>query len=392
MDFTTVNRAGTHCSKWDGLEEKFGRADILPLWVADMDLAAPQVVQDAMRERLDHPVYGYALYTEAFYQSIMTWYQHEFSWKIEKEWIIPEHGVVVSINLAIEALSKEGDGVLIQTPIYPPFFSSIQNSGREVLENRLVFKEGRTTIDFEDFEAKAKEATLFLLCSPHNPSTRAWRREELEHMVEICHRHEVVIVSDEIHSDLVFGASHLPTPALEQAKEITLLLHAPSKTFNIAGLNTSYLIIPNPVLRQKYKAAHKRSGLDNGNLFGVTALEAVYRGGKAWLEALKTHLLLNREYVKGFIEAEIPEIIVYEHDATFLIWLDCRGLGLEDDALAAFFIEKAGLGLNSGSSFGEAGSGFMRLNIGTGKEMLEEAMSKLLTAIRADRALRAIDA
>ncbi len=391
MDFTTVDRAGTHCSKWDGLEEKFGRADILPLWVADMDLAAPQVVQDAMRKRLDHPVYGYALYTETFYQSIMTWYQQEFAWKIEKEWIIPEHGVVVSINLAIEALSEVGDGVLIQTPVYPPFFSSIQNNNRKVLENRLVFKEGRTTIDFEDFEAKAKEAKLFLLCSPHNPSTRAWNKEELEHMVEICHRHEVMIISDEIHSDLVFGASHIPTAALERAKEITLLLHAPSKTFNIAGLNTSYLVIPNPVLRQKYKTAHKQSGLDNGNLFGITALEAVYNDGKTWLEALKVHLILNREYVKGFIEAQIPEIIVYEHDATFLMWLDCRGLELEDEALAAFFIEKAGLGLNSGSSFGEAGSGFMRLNIGTGKEMLEEAMTKLVSAIKAKRAQGRID-
>ena len=385
MDFNTVERAGTHCSKWDGCEEKFGRKDILPLWVADMDLAAPQVVQDAMARRLKHPVYGYTLYTDAFYQSIMDWYADAFDWKIEKEWIVPEHGVVVSINLAIKALTQKGDGIVIQTPIYPPFFSSIRANEREILENRLILAEGKTEIDFEDFEQKIKKAKLFLLCSPHNPSTRAWEREELEKMVEICYRHQVIIISDEIHSDLVFGASHMPTAALEKAKEITLVLHAPSKTFNIAGLNTSYLIIPNQDLRKQYRIAHNKAGLDNGNVFGVVALEAAYSGGKPWLEALKKHLLENSRFVEGFIRHHIPEISIYRHDATFLMWLDCRGLGLEDEALAAFFIEKAGLGLNSGSSFGEAGSGFMRLNIGVGREMLEKAMQQLEVAVKRRR-------
>jgi len=385
MDFTTVARTRTDCSKWDGLEEKFGRSDILPLWVADMDIAAPQVIQDAMTQRLRHPVYGYALYTESFYQSIIAWYASEFDWKIEKEWIVPEHGVVVSINLAITALSQKGDGILIQTPVYPPFFSSVRNNEREVLENRLVFHKGQTRIDFEDFEKKAAKATLFLLCSPHNPSTRAWSKEELEKMVEICHRHHVLIISDEIHSDLVFTAPHMPTAALDKAREITLLLHAPSKTFNIAGLNTSYLIIPNPQLRQAYLQAHRRSGLDNGNVFGVVALEAAYLGGKAWLEALKAHVASNVAYVTQFIGKQIPEIIVYQHEATFLMWMDCRGLGLDDEALEAFFVEEAKLGLNSGRSFGEAGKGFMRLNIGTGRDVLEEAMARLAKATQERR-------
>ena len=385
MDFNTIDRAGTHCSKWDGRKEKFGREDVLPLWVADMDLAAPEVVQDAMRERLTHPVYGYALYTEAFYQSIMDWYARHFAWEIEKEWIVPEHGVVVSINLAIKALTQEGDGIVIQTPIYPPFLSSVQANGREILENRLRFEEGETHIDFEDFEQKITQATLFLLCSPHNPSTRAWSEEELTQMVEICHRHGVLIISDEIHSDLVFGDSHIPTAALKKAKEITLLLHAPSKTFNIAGLNTSYLIIPNQGLRKRYEAEHKKAGLDNGNLFGVVALEAAYKGAGSWLEALKEHILENSKFVRTYIEQHIPEITVYQHDATFLMWLDCRDLGLDDEALSAFFIHEAKLGLNSGVSFGEAGSGFMRLNIGTGREMLEQAMYRLKVAIKARR-------
>ena len=385
MDFNTVERAGTHCSKWDGREEKFGSKDILPLWVADMDLAAPQVVQDAMERRLKHPVYGYTLYTDAFYQSIIDWYTDAFDWKIEKEWIVPEHGVVVSINLAIKAFTQKGDGIVIQTPIYPPFSSAIQANEREVLENRLILAEGKTEIDFDDFEQKIKKAKLFLLCSPHNPTTRAWEREELEKMVEICYRHQVIIISDEIHSDLVFNAPHMPMAALEKAKEITLVLHAPSKTFNIAGLNTSYLIIPNQDLRERYRIAHKKAGLDNGNVFGVVALEAAYSGGKPWLEALKKHLLENSRFVEGFIRHRIPEISIYRHDATFLMWMDCRGLGLDDEGLSQFFVQEAKLGLNSGSSFGEAGSGFMRLNIGVGREMLEKAMQQLEVAVKRRR-------
>jgi len=383
--FDAVERVGTHCSKWDGREAKFGTDDVLPLWVADMDIAAPKVAQEAMQERLNHPVYGYALNSDSYYESIISWYQEQFDWEIEREWIVPEHGVVVSINIALDAFSKKDDGILIQTPIYPPFLSSVERNGRKVLENRLLFKEGKVMIDFEDFEAKAKEATLFLLCSPHNPTTRAWKREELERMVEICHRHGVLIVSDEIHSDLVFDKPHKPTAVLSKAKDITLILHAPSKTFNIAGLNTSYLIIPNSSLRQRYEAAHKRMGLDNGNPFGLVALEAVYSKGTTWLEALKKHLQTNSAYIQTYITENIPEITVYAHEATFLMWLDCRGLGLTDEALQDFFIHEAKLGLNSGISFGEAGSGFMRLNIGTDRVILKQAMGQLKVAIEERR-------
>jgi cystathionine beta-lyase len=383
--FDAVERVGTDCSKWDGREEKFGAADLLPLWVADMDMAAPKVAQDAMLERLNHPVYGYALNSDRYYDSIVSWYTEQFGWDIVREWIVPEHGVVVSINIALDALSSQGDGILIQTPIYPPFLSSVERNGRKVLENRLLFAEGRVRIDFEDFEAKAKEATLFLLCSPHNPTTRAWSLNELERMVEICHRHGVVIVSDEIHSDLIFDQSHTPTAMLEKAKEITLILHAPSKTFNIAGLNTSYLIIPNRDLRQRYVAAHKRAGLDNGNPFGLVALEAVYREGRPWLEALKKHLVGNSTYIQTYMAEHIPEITVYPHEATFLMWLGCSGLGLDDVALQDFFIHQAKLGLNSGVSFGEAGSGFMRLNIGTSRQILAQAMEQLQKATQKHR-------
>lgn len=382
MKFDAIDRMGTGCSKWDGISEKFGRDKLLPLWVADMDIAAPQVAQDAIMQRAKHPIYAYTMYEDKFYNSIKEWYRSQFGWDIQKDWILPEHGVVVSLNLSIEAYTDIGDGIIIQSPIYPPFSSSIENHGRKILDNKLLFENGKTNIDFEDFEKKAKEAKMFMLCSPHNPSSRSWRADELERMVSICHDNGVIIVSDEIHSDLVFGSSHIPIASLPSASDISVTLHAPSKTFNIAGLNTSYLVIPDQRLRNRYNIAHKKSGLGNGNPFGIVALEAVYTGGREWLAELKKHIQNNALYIKTFIEENIPEIIVYEHEATFLIWLDCRGFGFDDTELSEFFVSEAGLGLNAGVSFGEAGSGFMRLNIGTSISILEQAMDNLHSAVK----------
>jgi len=382
MIFDAVKRVDTGCSKWDGVEQKFGRDDILPLWVADMDIAAPQVAQNAILERAKHPVYAYTMYGDRFYDGITNWYESRFDWEIDREWVLPEHGVVVSLNQAIEAYTDVGDGIMVQTPIYPPFLSSVEHHDRVVLDNILLFSDGKTSIDFEDFAQKAKKAKLLLLCSPHNPSSRAWSRDELEQMVSICHENGVIIISDEIHSDLVFDSTHIPIGSLPLARDITITLHAPSKTFNIAGLNTSYLIIPNEKLRVEYNRAHDRSGLDNGNPFGIVALEAVYADGAEWLEELKEHIMTNARYIQEFISTNIPQIVVYEHQATFLMWLDCRGLGLDDAKLSEFFIQDARLGLNSGISFGEAGSGFMRLNIGTSMEILVEAMSQLEQAAK----------
>jgi cystathionine beta-lyase len=376
-----VDRVGTDCSKWDGMVEKFGREDILPLWVADSDIAISTTIQEAVIERAKHPIYAYTLYSDSFYQSIIDWYEREFEWSIDRESIAGEHGVVVSINLAIKAFTNEGDGILVQTPIYPPFISSCTRNGRVVLENRLIFENGQTTIDWDDFESKAIDAKLFLLCSPHNPSTRAWSREELVRMAEICQRHEVIVVADEIHSDLVFSGSHTPFGSIDSAIDNTVTLHAPSKTFNIAGLNSSYVIVPNQDLREQYQAEHERAGLDNGNPFGITALQSAYNDESGWLEEFRAHIVSNAEYIREYITTHIPEIVPYKHDATFLMWLDCSGLGLDDEALSSFFIDSAKLGLNSGISFGEAGSGFMRLNLATSLEMLQEAMSRLSSAM-----------
>jgi len=383
MQFDAIERRGTDSIKWDDTERRFGRRDLLPLWVADMDLAAPEVIQNALRARAEHPVYGYTFFSQAFLDAIVWWYQHHFDWEIDPEWIVPDHGVVVSINTAIAAYTHEGDGVLIQTPIYPPFMQSVKENQRRILENRLHYHEGKYSIDWEDFETKAREAKLFILCSPHNPTTRAWREDELARMAAICQRHDVIVVADEIHSDVVHTRRHIPIGQMEEAFSRTVTLHAPSKTFNVAGLNTSYAIIPNSDLRAAYRKRYAQLGLPHGNPFGIVALEAAYTPeGAAWLEQLMNHLQENIAFVQEYLAHHIPRIIPVETEATFLIWLDCRGLGLNDEALKTLFVNRAGLALNPGISFGEAGSGFMRLNIGTSRAMLSEALEHLSSAIR----------
>jgi len=383
MQFDAVERRESRSIKWDDTSRRFGRENLLPLWVADMDFPAPVVVQEALRRRVEHPVYGYSIYGDAFYEAIIEWYAHRFDWEIEREWIVPDHGVVVSINTAVAALTEPGDGIIIQTPIYPPFFSAVEANRRKTLENRLRYEAGRYTIDWDDFEAKAREARMFLLCSPHNPTTRAWEKDELEKMASICHEHDVIIVADEIHSDMVYERKHIPVGRLPKALDRTLTLHAPSKTFNIAGLNTSYAVIPDPAVREAFRKEYARIGLPHGNVMGVAALEAAYTPeGARWLEALLTTLKANRDFVTAYLAEHIPQIVPVKPEATFLIWLDCRSLGLDDKALEQLFFDRAGLALNPGVSFGEAGSGFMRLNIGTSRTILEQALQQLERAVK----------
>lgn len=380
MRLEAVQRAGTYAVKLDETVSKFGTDDLLPLWVADMDIAAPLCVQEALQRRAAHPVYGYTVYPERYYQAIKDWYFNRFGWKIETEWIVPAYGVVPSLNFAINAYSKEGEGIIVQTPLYPPFSDSVRRQGRKVLDNRLIYQNGSYQIDFADFEAKAREAKLFLFCSPHNPTGRVWNKEELEKLIDICLENEVIIVSDEIHADIVFGKMHHVLGSFEKVQQHSVVLNAPSKTFNIAGLNASYAIIPEKKLRDAYLHEQKKSGITNGTPFGIEALMAAYEGGEAWLEKLKVVLWENVLFVKAFIETHHLPLKVVEPEATFLLWIDCRGLGLSTENLAAFFIRKAKLGLNEGVSFGEEGEGFMRLNTGTSREVLQQAMRQLLRA------------
>lgn len=375
--FEAVDRQGTYSVKWDESKKKFGTDDLLPLWVADMDLASPQCVQEAIKTRALHPLYGYTMYPESYYESIQGWMLNRFSWKIEKEWVVPCYGVVPSLNFIISAFTQKGESIIVQSPIYPPFISSIRHKNRRVLDNTLVYQNGSYHIDFEDFEQKAKEAKLFLLCSPHNPTGRVWSEEELQKIIDICMENDVLIVSDEIHADIVYEKVYRSIGSFEKIMHHCIILNAPSKTFNIAGLNTSYAIIPDTKVRQRYRLEQDRSGITNGNPFGIEALIAAYREGAPWLERLKAHLRENITYVKTFLEAHQLPIKAVPTEATFLIWLDCIEMGMSHEKLVDFFVYRAKLGLNDGLSFGESGEGFMRLNVGTSKDVLKEAMHRL---------------
>ena len=382
FSFEAVERQGTYTTKYDDALKKFGTKDLLPLWVADMEFAAPLCVQEALQRRAAHPVYGYTVYPERYFDAIAGWMRRQHAWKIEREWIVPAYGVVPSLNFAIEAYTQPGDAVLIQSPIYPPFFSSVTERGRRILDNSLLYESGRYRIDFDDFEMKAKEARLFLFCSPHNPTGRAWHKEEIEKLTEIALRHDLLIVSDEIHADIVYSGMHHTLGNFEAIADHCVILNAPSKSFNVAGLNSSYAIIPDATLRHKYIAEQNRSGITNGNPFGIEALMASYEGGEAWLEMLRQKLWGNIAYVNSFVRSHSLPLKVVVPEATFLVWLDCRSMEMTQEELVDFFVHHAGLGLNDGLSFGESGRGFMRLNVATSREVLALAMQRLLDAWR----------
>lgn len=377
--FSSLSRQGSHSVKWDETKAKFGTKDLLPLWVADMDLASPLCVQETLAKRALHPIYGYTIYPESYFSSIQNWMQTRLKWQIQKEWIVPCYGVVPSLNFAIMAYSKEGDSILVQTPLYPPFVFSIHHKKRKVLDNTLILDKNSYSyrIDFEDFEHKVQKATLFLLCSPHNPTGRVWDREELNKLIDICLKHKVLIISDEIHADIVYDKIHHSIGSFKAMQEYCVILNAPSKTFNIAGLNSSYAIIPNKKLRQKYMIEQDKSGISNGNPFGIEALISAYSDGASWLDTLKVHLDKNIMYIQDFLDTHDLPIKALPTEATFLIWLDCREMNLDHKALVDFFIYEAKLGLNDGESFGKAGKGFVRLNIGTSKAVLVQAMTQL---------------
>ncbi len=382
MDFKAVDRQGTYTTKLDDAVKKFGTDDLMPLWVADMDLASPECVQKTLIKRAKHPIYGYTVYPPRYYDAIRGWMKKRFDWEIKKEWIVPCYGVIPSMNFAIEAYSQKGDGVVIQSPIYPPFASSVKRKKRKLYDNVLRNKNARYEIDFEDFEKKIKKSKIFLLCSPHNPTGRVWDEEELEKMIDICLENNVVIVSDEIHADIVYEKTHHILGSFEKMKDHCVILNAPSKTFNIAGLNTSYAIIPDDRLRRRFSVRQDKSGVTNGNPFGIEALMSAYEEGDIWLEALKVHLAENITFVKAFINANNIPITAFSSEATYLLWLDCSKMGMTHAELVDFFITKAKLGLNDGMSFGKTGEGYMRLNIGTSRAVLEEAMQRILKAYR----------
>lgn len=388
FDFDTpLSRLASHSVKYDLRRARFGRADVMPLWVADMDFAAPPCVQQALAERAAHPVYGYTLADAGVFEAIGDWQWRRHGWRVEQAWIVLLPGVVPALGLGVQAFTSPGEGVVVQPPVYNPLFESVARNARRVVRNPLIWSEGHHAMDFDQLEAALTPDTRLLhLCSPHNPGGRVWRRAELERLGEICARHDLLIVSDEIHADLVFpGSKHLPIASLDaELAARTVTLNSPGKTFNTAGLNTAYAIIPDPGLRARFHAAVQRLHLEGPNLFGLAALKAAYREGGTWLEALLDYLHGNLELACDSIAEHLPGVTCRVPEATFLLWLDCRAWcrthGLDDAALRQGLVDD-GLGLSPGTQFGEEGSGFMRMNVALPRAELKEALQRLGRAL-----------
>ncbi|MDD5033661.1 MAG: PatB family C-S lyase [Methylococcaceae bacterium] len=380
MDFDAIiPRVGTASVKWDGRGGYFSTEDVLPLWVADMDFAVPEAVSRALKARADHPLYGYTLADDGVYQSLIDWMRKRHGWEIRREWIILSPGVVPSLHAAAIAFAAAGEGVIVQPPVYFPFFSAVTEPQRRLILNPLRLENGRYAVDFEHLKQCAEQgARLLLFCSPHNPVGRVWSEDELGEVLAIARHYGLVILSDEIHHDLIYpGHRHRPTAMLAKESDSIITAVAPSKTFNIPGLGLSALIVPNPQHRAAIRRAFELLHLGASNPFSLTAFEAAYREGEPWLEALLNYLTETRDYVGEYLRRRIPQIQLIQPEGTYLLWLDCRDLGLDDEALKSFFVHQAKVGMNPGTVFGIGGKGFMRMNIGAPRSLVAEALNRI---------------
>lgn len=385
-DFDDIElRENTGCVKYDLREHLFGRGDVIPMWVADMDFKVLPEITEALRRRTEHPVYGYAVRPDGFYDSIIKWVDRRNGWKIERGWIDFTPGVVSGFTFAIRALTEPGDGIVIQPPVYHPFAGMIRANHREVVDNPLKLTTDGYEIDFDDLDRKLAGARLLLFCNPHNPTGRVFTREELERIGDLCIKHNVPVVSDEIHSDLVQKPyRHIHFASLSDAlAQRTVTLIAPSKTFNLAGLSTSVAITAGDTLRRRLRTELDTLHVDQGNVFGTAALEAAYTHGDRWLDQLVEYIGGNMDFVLDFLSREIPRIKAFRSQGTYMMWLDMHGLGMEHEAMVDFVINKARLGLNDGAIFGSGGRGFMRMNLATSRKVVGRAMQQLKDAVDA---------
>ena len=386
-DFETeINRIDTSSLKWSLRKQITGVEDVLPLWIADMDFSSPPEVAKAIIDRAAHTLYGYTAATDGYYDSLINWMEKRHGWKgIQRDWIGFSPGVVSGFSFAIEAYSQAGDNVIIQPPVYYPFRMSILSNGRQLVENPLKIVDGNYVMDYEDLEKKIDGRTkMIILCSPHNPVGRVWKREELEQLADVCERKDIVIVSDEIHMDLILGKmKHTCIATIsDDAMQRTITLLSPSKTFNLAGLSNSSAIIPNQKLRNAFLNVAQNHGIHFANIFGMVAQEAAYTYGEPWLDELLTYLRGNLNYMEKFIKEKIPELRIYPLEGTFLAWVDCTKLGMDDEELKDFMLRKAKLWLDEGTMFGTGGSMYMRFNIGCPRSILRKALESLEKAVK----------
>ena len=378
-----IDRKGTRCAKYDERIKKFGTEDLIPLWISDMDFKTAQPIIDACKKRAEEGIFGYTSRPDSYFEAVQNWEKERYDWCPDTALMSWSLGVVQSLTAIVRTFSHVDDKILIQSPVYTEFWDIPDMAGRKVLANALVEKEDRWQVDFADFEEKAKEAKIFILCNPHNPLGLVWEKEELQKMIEICHKHHVLVVSDEIHSDLIFhGKKHLRAATVSPlAKETVITCVSLSKTFNLAGLQASTTIFPNQELKKDFDLFWTRMDIHRNNAFSSVAMEAAYREGGEWLSQLLPYLEANLSFVADFVNREIPKLKVHVPDATYLMLLDCRGLGMNDKELNDFMVHKAKIGLNAGVSFGKEISGFMRLNVACSRKLLEQGLIQLRDAV-----------
>ena len=374
-----IDRRGTFSVKYDLCKAVFGRADVLPMWVADMDFRTPDFIRDAVIARAKGDVYGYTFRDDGYYQAVADWITRRHGWKVDREWISYTPGVVAAINMAVMGLTSVGDGIVIQTPVYPPFIHSVTSHGRRLITNTLKDSDHGYEMDFDLLEKQAEDAKMLILSNPHNPVGRCWTRDELQRLGEICLKNNVLVISDEIHCDLVLpGFKHIPFASLSpEFEKISITAHAASKTFNIAGMATSSIIIPNDELREKYVGFVHDTEIDLGNVLGKEATRAAMLHGEPWLAQLLNYLKDNADFAVDFIRREMPKVRVHKPEATYLLWLDFSGYGLSDEELNRRMVYEIGLGLNPGHEFGREGENHLRMNLACPRSVLKTALEKM---------------
>ncbi|XID93280.1 MalY/PatB family protein [Paenibacillaceae bacterium WGS1546] len=378
-----IDRTGTASYKWDQSEKLFGRADIVPLWVADMDFEAPKEVVEAVVRRANHGIYGYSARTQGYYDAIIGWLKRRHGWTVEQDWITSSPGVVPALSLLVLTQTEPGDGIILQSPVYYPFFDVIKANGRNIVDNPLILKDGQYTIDFELLEEQAKAgAKMLLLCSPHNPGGRVWTREELDRIGDICAKHGLLVVADEIHHDLIFpGHKHTPFASIsERFAQISATCIAPSKTFNLAGLQSAAVVIPNESIRRKYNTMLKTLSIHMENYFGLAATEAAYTHGDEWLDQLLVYLEGNLDALLAFVEERLPQVNAIKPEGTYLVWLDCTAISDKPEELKKLMFEQAGVAFSEGSVFGRQGAGFLRVNLACPRSLLLEGLERFARA------------
>lgn len=380
-----VNRDNTNCSKWNFNKETFGYKDVISMWIADMDFETLPEVKEEIIKRAHHGIYGYTATTESYYKEVVNWMKKRHGWNIKKEWITNTPGIVMAVNTIVRAFTHSGDKVLLQRPIYYPFFKAINNNGCHIVNNPLKFDGKRYEIDFEDLDKKLSDprVKIMILCSPHNPTGRVWTKEELIKLGNLCLKHNVLVISDEIHSDLIYKPNkHIPFAAIcKEFADISITCTAPSKTFNLAGLQGSNIIISNERLMNEFKIAMENIGLSRLNIFASIACEVAYKYGEQWVEELVEYLQENKEFAKKFIEEKIPMLKVIEPEGTYLLWIDCKELKMSKEELEEFMLKEAGVAFDEGYIFGEEAIGFERMNIACPREVLNEALERIEKAI-----------